>query len=116
MRRRSWRKSTPSLPSSNARRPGTSSFSFRAGFFLWGGIVGGLGWEGLRLGGIDGIGEAFVDFQRAVKDLKRRGIVLGVVSKNEESIALEAIRKHPEMVLREEEFVGWKINWTDKAR
>jgi FkbH-like protein len=82
---------------------------------LWGGIVGEVGWEGLRLGGHDGIGEAFVDFQRAVKHVKRRGVVLGIVSKNEESVALEAIRKHPEMVLREDDFVGWKINWTDKA-
>lgn len=31
-------------------------------------------------------------------------------------MALEAIRKHPEMVLREDDFVGWKINWTDKAK
>jgi len=82
---------------------------------MWGGIVGDVGWEGLRLGGLDGTGEAFVDFQKAVKDLKRRGVVLAIVSKNEESVALEAIRRHPEMVLREEDFVGWRINWTDKA-
>jgi FkbH-like protein len=83
---------------------------------LWGGIVGDVGWEGLRLGGHDGLGEAFVDFQRAIKNLKRRGVVLAIVSKNEESVALEAIRSHPEMILREDDFVGWKINWTDKAK
>jgi len=83
---------------------------------LWGGIVGDIGWEALRLGGLDGIGEAFVDFQKAVKELTRRGTVLGIVSKNEESVALEAIRNHPSMVLREADFVGWRINWTDKAR
>lgn len=83
---------------------------------LWGGIVGDQGWADLRLGGHDSIGEAFVDFQRALKSLKRRGIVLGIVSKNEESVALEAIRKHPAMVLREEDFVGYRINWQDKAR
>jgi FkbH-like protein len=83
---------------------------------LWGGIVGDVGWEGLRLGGHDGIGEAFVDFQRAIKQLKRRGVVLGIASKNEESVALEAMRKHPEMILREDDFVGWKINWNDKAK
>jgi FkbH-like protein len=82
---------------------------------LWGGIVGDVGWEELRLGGLDGVGEAFVDFQKSLKDLTRRGIVLGIVSKNEESVALEAIRNHPAMVLREEDFVGWRINWTDKA-
>jgi FkbH-like protein len=42
--------------------------------------------------------------------------VLGLVSKNEESTALEAIRKHPAMVLREEDFVAHRINWQDKAR
>jgi FkbH-like protein len=83
---------------------------------MWGGIVGDVGWENLRLGGHDSIGEAFVDFQRAAKDLKRRGIVLAIVSKNTESVALEAIRNHPEMVLRESDFVGWRINWQDKAR
>jgi FkbH-like protein len=83
---------------------------------LWGGIVGDVGWENLRLGGHDSIGESFVDFQRAVKSLKRRGIVLAVVSKNEESVALEAMRSHPEMVLREDDFVAHRINWQDKAR
>ena len=83
---------------------------------MWGGIVGDAGWENLRLGGHDAEGEAFVDFQRACKALTRRGVVLGIVSKNEEATALEAIRKHPEMVLREDDFVGWRINWQDKAR
>lgn len=83
---------------------------------MWGGIVGDVGWENLRLGGLDGTGEAFVDFQKGLKDLKRRGILLAIVSKNEEGVALEAIRSHPAMVLREEDFVGWRINWTDKAR
>jgi FkbH-like protein len=83
---------------------------------LWGGIVGEVGWEQLRLGGHDSLGEAFVDFQHALKALKRRGILLALVSKNDESVALEAIRRHPEMVLKEDDFVGWRINWQDKAR
>jgi len=83
---------------------------------LWGGIVGDIGWENLKLGGHDHIGEAYVDFQRALKSLMNRGILLGIVSKNEESMALDAINNHPEMVLRLEDFVGWKINWRDKAQ
>jgi FkbH-like protein len=83
---------------------------------LWGGIVGEVGWEQLRLGGHDSLGESFVDFQRSLKALKRRGILLALVSKNDESVALEAIRNHPEMVLKEDDFVGWRINWQDKAR
>ncbi|MBF5042607.1 HAD-IIIC family phosphatase [Aggregicoccus sp. 17bor-14] len=83
---------------------------------LWGGIVGDQGWQNLRLGGHDSVGESFVDFQHHLKALTRRGIVLAIASKNEESVALEAIRSHPEMVLKPEDFVGWRINWQDKAR
>ena len=83
---------------------------------LWGGIVGDIGWENLKLGGHDHVGEAYVDFQRALKSLTNRGILLGIVSKNEESVALEAIESHPEMALTLEDFAGWKINWGDKAQ
>jgi FkbH-like protein len=82
---------------------------------LWGGIVGDLGWENIALGGHDPIGEAFVDFQHALKSFTNRGVLLGIVSKNEESIALEAITNHPEMILRLKDFAGWRINWLDKA-
>jgi len=82
---------------------------------LWGGIVGETGWQGVTLGGHDPAGEALVDFQRELKALARRGILLAIVSKNDESIATEAIAKHPEMVLRMDDFAGWRINWRDKA-
>lgn len=82
---------------------------------LWGGIVGDSGWENLRLGGHDPVGESYVHFQETLKALKNRGILLAIVSKNEESIALEAIDKHPEMRLRSSDFAGWRIDWNDKA-
>jgi FkbH-like protein len=41
--------------------------------------------------------------------------LLGIVSKNDERIALEAIASHPEMLLRANHFAGWRINWEDKA-
>ncbi len=83
---------------------------------LWGGIVGDVGWENLILGGHNPAGEAHVDFQYALKSLTNRGILLGIVSKNEESVALDAINNHPEMVLKLEDFAGWRINWQDKAQ
>ena len=82
---------------------------------LWGGIVGEVGWEQINLGGHNYIGEAFVDFQMALKVLLRQGFLLGIVSKNQEDVALEAIKKHPEMILGIDDFAGWKINWKDKA-
>lgn len=82
---------------------------------LWGGTVGETGWPALNIGGHNAVGESFADFQRALKALKNRGIILGIISKNEEAIALEAIDKHPEMILRRTDFAGWRINWEDKA-
>ena len=83
---------------------------------VWGGIVGDVGWENLVLGGHHHRGEAYVDFQQALKSMKNRGILLAIVSKNEEQAALEAIQHHPEMVLALEDFAGWRINWQDKVQ
>jgi FkbH-like protein len=83
---------------------------------MWGGIVGDDGWENLRLGGHDHVGEAHVEFQRALMTLVRRGIAVAVVSKNDEAVALEAIASHPEMVIRAGDLAGWRINWKDKAQ
>jgi FkbH-like protein len=83
---------------------------------LWGGVVGDVGWEGLRLGGHDAAGEAFLAFQHGLLALRRRGIALAVVSKNEEATALEAMRRHPEMVVRPDSLDAYRINWQDKAQ
>ncbi len=82
---------------------------------LWGGVIGETGWEGIRLGGHDHVGEAFCDFQRALKALSNRGIQLAIVSKNDEPVALEAIDCHSAMILQRDHFAGWRINWHDKA-
>ena len=82
---------------------------------LWGGVVGDDGWQNLHLGGHDPIGESFVDFQRTLKALKDRGLLLAIASKNEESVALEAMEKHPEMILRRTDMVAIRIDWNDKA-
>jgi FkbH-like protein len=82
---------------------------------LWGGIVGDIGWKAVNLGGHDPVGEAFADFQEALKSLQNRGVILGIVSKNDEATAMEAVQSHPEMRLRPDDFAGWRINWSDKA-
>ena len=82
---------------------------------LWGGVLGENGWQGLRLGGHDHVGEAFRDFQLALKALSNRGVQLAISSKNDEKLAMDAIDNHPEMILKKEDFVGWRINWNDKA-
>ena len=83
---------------------------------MWGGVVGETGWTELDLGGHSYSGEAFVAYQQTLKSLTHRGVLLGIVSKNDEAVALEAIDQHPEMILRRSDFAGWRINWGDKAQ
>lgn len=83
---------------------------------LWGGIVGDDGWENLNIGGTNFIGEAYKDFQKVLKSLKNRGVILAIASKNEENLALEVFAKHPEMILKIEDFSAIRINWDDKSK
>lgn len=81
---------------------------------LWGGIIGDDGMEGIQIGNL-GIGEAFTQLQRWAKELKERGIILAVCSKNEEKTAMEPFEKHPEMVLRMDDIAVFVANWDNKA-
>ena len=53
---------------------------------LWGGVIGDDGLDGIQIGNL-GIGKAFSEFQKWLKILKERGIILCVCSKNNEKIA-----------------------------
>ncbi len=81
---------------------------------LWGGVIGEDGMEGIKLG-LSEPGASFVAFQQALLDLHHRGIVLAVNSYNNEADAMEVIRKHPNMVLKEDHFAARRINWGDKT-
>lgn len=63
----------------------------------------------------DGIGLSFKNFQRAIKQLKAQGVILGIVSKNNEEDAMKIIENHPHMVLRPDDFAVKRINWENKA-
>jgi FkbH-like protein len=82
---------------------------------LWGGVVGDDGVAGLELGQGSAVGEAHIAIQRMALELRSRGVVLAVCSKNEEDAARAPFREHPDMVLREEHIAVFQANWTDKA-
>lgn len=81
---------------------------------LWGGVIGDDGLSGIQIGEL-GTGHAFSDFQAWLKELKNRGMLLAVCSKNNEAAAKEPFEKHPEMILRLEDFSMFVANWEDKA-
>ena len=81
---------------------------------LWGGIIGEDGFDNIKLGD-DAVGRSFVEFQKRLLALNQRGIILAVNSKNNFEDAMEVIKKHPSMILREDNFACMKINWDDKV-
>jgi FkbH-like protein len=81
---------------------------------LWGGVIGEDGLAGITLGG-DAEGEAYQRFQEYLLDLARRGIVLAVVSKNEEADARLPFESHPEMRLGLDDLAAFVANWEPKA-
>ena len=82
---------------------------------LWGGVIGDDGVGGIKLGQGSAAGEAFLAIQETALELRRRGVVLAVCSKNEEAAALLPFREHPEMILKEDHIAVFQANWTDKA-
>lgn len=82
---------------------------------LWGGVVGDDGLEGIVLGEGSGAGEAHLALQRYAIQLRERGVILAVCSKNDPAIAEAAFRDHPEMLLRRSDFAAFVANWDDKA-
>ena len=83
---------------------------------LWGGVIGDDGLDGIVLGEGSAAGEAHLALQRYAKQLKERGVILAVCSKNDAQIAEAAFRDHPEMVLRRADIAVFQANWDDKAQ
>lgn len=81
---------------------------------LWGGVIGDDGIDGIVLGQGSGSGEAYQSFQRYLKRLTGRGVLLAVSSKNDQKIAEAAFDEHPEMVLWRGDFAAFEANWNDK--
>lgn len=80
---------------------------------LWGGVIGDDGVENIQIGHETPEAEAFTAFQEYVLNLKRRGIILAVCSKNDENIAKSGF-SHPDSVLKVEDFVSFHANWEPK--
>lgn len=80
---------------------------------LWGGILGEDGVEGIKLGSTYP-GNCYSDFQRYLVEASKNGIILAICSKNNESDAIEAFKKNPNMVLKMNHIVAYKINWNNK--
>jgi FkbH-like protein len=82
---------------------------------VWGGVIGDDGLEGIQVAQGDARGEAHLAVQRLALDLRQRGILLAVSSKNTDHVAREPFEKHAEMLLKLEHIAVFQANWNDKA-
>ncbi len=81
---------------------------------MWGGIFGEDGVHGLQCGD-DFPGNAFKAMQSEFLRLKKQGMILAILSKND-PVAITAFADHPGIILDEDDFVAHRINWTPKPQ
>lgn len=81
---------------------------------LWGGVIGDDGMENIMIGSL-GMGKAFTQLQLWCRELKNRGIILAVCSKNMLEIAQEPFISHPDMVLKLDDISLFVANWENKV-
>lgn len=81
---------------------------------LWGDIVGEVGWRNVVLSN-ENKGLIFKDFQHSIAQLKSSGILLAIVSKNNQQDVKEVFDHHADMVLSWDDFVNHQINWKNKS-
>jgi FkbH-like protein len=82
---------------------------------VWGGVIGDDGLDGIEVGQGHATGEAFLAVQSMALELRQRGVVLCVCSKNSDETARQPFQQHPDMLLRENHIAVFQANWEDKA-
>lgn len=82
---------------------------------LWKGVIGEDGLHGIGVGPGTPEGEAHLALQRYLLDLKSRGVILAVCSKNNPEDAKLPFQEHASMALRLEDFASFYANWDDKV-
>ena len=83
---------------------------------LWGGILGEDGAEGIATGSAFP-GNCYFAYQSYLKQLSSRGILLAIVSKNNEADVREAFAvRSSDLALNLNHFVACKIGWDEKSK
>ena len=80
---------------------------------VWGGVLGEVGADGIEVAD-RGRGQAFKAFQKVLKQVGAQGVLLAAVSKNDDQPVQDALRDHPGLTLRWDDFVRIIANWRPK--
>ncbi len=82
---------------------------------LWGGVIGDDGAENIEIGQETSVGQTYSEFQSYVKEQQQLGVLLTVISKNEDDVARTGFAR-PDSTLKVDDFVAFKANWEPKDR
>lgn len=82
---------------------------------LWKGVIGEDGIDGVDMSPNSKSGKFYHLVQKIAVFLSKRGVIVGLCSKNNEDDVLDVLRNHKDMILKEEHLVLMKINWVNKA-
>lgn len=81
---------------------------------LWGGILAEDGSDLIEIGQTE-VGLVFHRFQLALLELKSRGVLLAICSKNDQANVEDVLDNHPDMLMRRSDFVACVANFGDKV-
>lgn len=82
---------------------------------LWKGIVGEDGFDGIQCSEKTKDGAVFQEVQYIALELNKKGVILGLCSKNNPDDVMDILKNHPDMVLKEQNFSVMKLNWDNKV-
>lgn len=80
---------------------------------LWGGIISEDGIDGISVNQETPVGELYLAFQNYIKKHKELGIILNIVSKNDEDMAIKGLDMS-DGVLKTSDFINIKSNFSPK--
>ncbi len=81
---------------------------------LWGGVIGEDGLAGIELGS-DSAGRNFTKLQIQLSRLQQQGVLLALLSRNNEQDVWQVFDQHPKMILKRDQISAWQINWQAKS-
>ncbi|WP_166695596.1 non-ribosomal peptide synthetase [Bacillus cereus] len=76
---------------------------------LWRGVCGEEGALGVQ------VDAPYLYLQRFLLEKYNEGMILTLVSKNNEADVMEVFEKNPQMILKKEHIAAWRINWQAKS-
>lgn len=82
---------------------------------IWGGILGEDGYDGIQIDPNTYSGAFYHLAQRRFKELKELGMLLCLVSKNNEEDVLKVLTEHEHQLIRQNDVIAHRINWELKS-